>query len=79
MGEVCGYVFEAPGEKCLYLAADTIYCTEVEQTIRKYYPEAGILRLDILNALLAQYLETPAHLHYRHGIEVFFLCHCLCQ
>lgn len=24
MGEVCGYVFEAPGEKCLYLAADTV-------------------------------------------------------
>ena len=34
MGEVCGYVFEAPGEKCLYLAADTIYCPEVEQTIK---------------------------------------------
>lgn len=43
MGEVCGYVFEAPGEKCLYLAADTIYCTEVEQTIRKYHPGVIIL------------------------------------
>ena len=43
MGEVCGYVFEAPEEKCLYLAADTIYCTEVEQTIRKYHPGAIIL------------------------------------
>lgn len=43
MGEVCGYVFEAPGEKCLYLAADTIYCTEVEQTIRTYHPGAIIL------------------------------------
>ncbi len=43
MGEVCGYVFEAPGEKCLYLAADTIYCTEVEQTIRKYHPDVIIL------------------------------------
>ena len=43
MGEVCGYVFEAPGEKCLYLAADTIYCPEVEQTIKKYHPEAIIL------------------------------------
>ena len=32
MGEVCGYVFEAPGEKCLYLAADTIYCSEAEQS-----------------------------------------------
>ncbi len=43
MGEVCGYVFEAPGEKCLYLAADTIYCPDVEQTIRKYHPEVIIL------------------------------------
>ena len=43
MGEVCGYVFEAAGEKRLYLAADTIYCTEVELTIRKYQPEVIIL------------------------------------
>ena len=43
MGEVCGYVFEAPGEKCLYLAADTVYCPEVEQTIRSYHPEVMIL------------------------------------
>ena len=43
MGKVCGYVFEAPNEKCLYLAADTIYCPEVKQTIRKYHPEAIIL------------------------------------
>ena len=43
MGEVCGYVFEALGEKRLYLAADTIYCLEVEQTIRQYQPEVIIL------------------------------------
>jgi len=43
MGNVCGYVFEAPGEKRLYLAADTIYCSEVEQTIRQYQPEVIIL------------------------------------
>ncbi len=43
MGEVSGYVFEAPGEKGLYLAADTIYCLEVEQTIRQYQPEVIIL------------------------------------
>ena len=43
MGEVCGYIFEAPGEKCLYLAADTIYCQEVEQTIKRYQPEVIIL------------------------------------
>lgn len=43
MGEVSGYVFESPGEKCLYIAADTIYCPEVEQTIKKYHPEVIIL------------------------------------
>lgn len=43
MGEVCGYVFEASGEKRLYLAADTIYCREVEQTIKRYQPEVIIL------------------------------------
>ncbi len=43
MGEVCGYVFEAPGEKRLYLAADTVYCREVESTIRQYHPEVIIL------------------------------------
>ena len=43
MGEVCGYVFESPGEKCLYLAADTVYCPEVESTIKQYHPEVIIL------------------------------------
>lgn len=43
MGDVCGYVFENPGEKCLYLAADTVYCAEVDQTIRRYHPEVIIL------------------------------------
>ncbi len=43
MGEVCGYVFETPGEKCLYLAADTVYCPEAEQTISRYHPEVIML------------------------------------
>ena len=43
MGEVCGYVFEVSGEKGLYLAADTIYCAEVEQTIIQYQPEVIVL------------------------------------
>lgn len=43
MGEVCGYVFEAPGEKRLYIASDTVYCAEVEQTIREYQPEVIVL------------------------------------
>lgn len=43
MGEACGYIFEASGEKCLYLASDTVYCAEVEQTISQYHPEVIVL------------------------------------
>ncbi len=43
MGEVCGYLFEAHAEKRLYIAADTVYCPEVEQTIRRYQPDVIIL------------------------------------
>lgn len=43
MGEVCGYVFKAPGEKTLYIAADTVYCDEVGRTIEKYMPDVIIL------------------------------------
>ncbi len=43
MGEVCGYIFRAPEEKKLYLAADTVYCDEVERTIERFRPEVIIL------------------------------------
>ncbi len=60
MGEVCGYVFVAPGEKCLYLAADTIYCPEVEQTIKKYHPEAIILNCCEATTPLGRLIMTLA-------------------
>lgn len=43
MGKVCGYVFESHSEKCLYLAGDTVYCEDVEQTILQHQPEVIIL------------------------------------
>lgn len=43
MGVVSGYVFETPGEKRLYIAADTIYCSEVEKIISQYQPEVIII------------------------------------
>lgn len=43
MGEVCGYVFRAPGEKTLYIAADTVYCDEVEQTLEQFKPDVIVL------------------------------------
>ena len=43
MGEVSGYVFMDPEEKSLYLAADTVYCSETERTISQYQPGVIIL------------------------------------
>ena len=43
MGEVCGLVLEAAGEKTLYLASDTVYCGDVERAIDKYQPAVIVL------------------------------------
>ncbi len=43
MGEACGYIFQAPGEKTLYVAGDTIYCPAVADVIDTYKPEVIIL------------------------------------
>ncbi|MEQ9810476.1 MBL fold metallo-hydrolase [Streptococcus jiangjianxini] len=43
MGEACGYVFEAPGEKTLYLAGDTVYCQNTKEAITQYQPDVIIL------------------------------------
>ena len=38
-----GVVFQAPGYKTLYLAGDTIWRKEVDQTIEKYHPQVIVL------------------------------------
>ncbi|MEV4700195.1 MBL fold metallo-hydrolase [Pseudomonas brassicacearum] len=43
LGEAMGVVFQAPGYKTLYLAGDTIWRKEVDQTIQKYQPEVIVL------------------------------------
>lgn len=43
LGEAMGVVFQAPGYKTLYLAGDTIWRKEVDQTIEKYHPEVVVL------------------------------------
>lgn len=43
LGEAMGLVFQAPGYKTLYLAGDTIWRKEVDQTIEKYHPEVIVL------------------------------------
>lgn len=43
LGEAMGVVFQAPGYKTLYLAGDTVWRKEVDQTIEKYHPEVIVL------------------------------------
>ncbi|MBD8271595.1 MBL fold metallo-hydrolase [Pseudomonas fluorescens] len=43
LGEAMGVVFQAPDYKTLYLAGDTIWRKEVDQTIEKYHPEVIVL------------------------------------
>lgn len=43
LGVVSGVIFSHKNEKTTYLAGDTIWCKEVENTINKYQPEVIIL------------------------------------
>jgi len=51
MGAVSGFVLHAAGEPSLYLAGDTIWCAEVEETIAARRP-----RVIVVNAGAAQFL-----------------------
>ena len=52
MGDVSGVVFKHPDEKTLYIAGDTIWCTEVEETIRVHRPD-----VIVVNGGSAQFLQ----------------------
>lgn len=43
MGTVSGFFIAAEGEPSLYIAGDTIWCSEVEEVLEKYKPEITIL------------------------------------
>jgi L-ascorbate metabolism protein UlaG (beta-lactamase superfamily) len=51
MGAVSGFVLSAPGEPVLYIAGDTIWCSEVQSALRTYHPDVVIV-----NAGAAQFL-----------------------
>ncbi|MNZ37550.1 metal-dependent hydrolase [compost metagenome] len=53
LGEAMGVVFQAPGHKTLYLAGDTIWRDEVDQTLSEYSPEVIVLNAG--NARLSDY------------------------
>jgi L-ascorbate metabolism protein UlaG (beta-lactamase superfamily) len=51
MGPVSGFVLRAEGEPTLYVAGDTVWCREVEQTLEQHAPQvvvvnAGAARVD---------------------------------
>jgi L-ascorbate metabolism protein UlaG (beta-lactamase superfamily) len=52
MGNVSGVVFRHPDEKTLYIAGDTIWCSEVEEAIRIHRPE-----VIVVNGGSAQFLQ----------------------
>jgi len=43
MGPVSGYVLKGEGEPSLYVAGDTIWCSEVEQALAEYNPDNIVL------------------------------------
>ena len=52
MAPVSGFVLSAQGEPVLYVAGDTIWCSEVEEALREFHPKFAIL-----NAGAAQFLQ----------------------
>ena len=51
MGVVSGFVLQAPDEPTLYIAGDTIWCTDVLLALEKYEPD-----VIVVNAGAAQFL-----------------------
>lgn len=43
MGPVSGFVLKADGEPTVYIAGDTIWCEEVEETIGRHHPDVIVL------------------------------------
>lgn len=43
MGPVSGFVLRAEGEPTLYIAGDTIWCSDVEQALKQFSPDVVVL------------------------------------
>ena len=52
MCNACGVIFQAEGEKTLYIAGDTIWFDGVKNTLKKFSPE-----IVVLNACAAEFLK----------------------
>lgn len=51
-GPACGFIFQAAGEKTLYIAGDTIWYPEIEKILQTHQPD-----VIIVNACAAELLE----------------------
>lgn len=56
LGNVMGVVFEAPGQKTVYVAGDTIWRKEVDQALAKYSPDVMVLNTG--NALVNGFQDS---------------------
>lgn len=56
LGDVMGVVFQAEGHKTVYVAGDTIWHPEVDQTLAQFKPDVIILNTG--NALVNQFKES---------------------
>ena len=43
LGEVSGVIFKHANEKTFYIAGDTVWCQEVEDSLKKYHPDIVVL------------------------------------
>ncbi|WP_127533215.1 MBL fold metallo-hydrolase [Paenibacillus kobensis] len=43
MGNVSGFIFQAPGEPVLYIAGDTVWCDDVRQALDTFNPDIAIV------------------------------------
>ncbi|MCP3744225.1 MULTISPECIES: MBL fold metallo-hydrolase [Paenibacillus] len=87
MGPVSGFVFQAPGEPVVYLAGDTIWCSEVAEALDKYRPEwtivnAGGARFTVGDPIIMTAQDVTAvaqHASYTQIVAVHMeaINHCL--
>lgn len=68
LGKVMGIVFQAPGSKTVYVAGDTVWSREVDETLAKFNPDVIILntgdaRLDGFSDPIIMSKDDTLHAH----------------
>jgi L-ascorbate metabolism protein UlaG (beta-lactamase superfamily) len=68
MGEVSGFVLQAPDEPTVYWLGDTILCDEVEENIKKYDP--GIIISHSGGAIIPGFEKNPILMDEKQTIKL---------